>query len=84
MARRRKHAGPGGTKLPQQVVADRISQQQSYVAKAEHGLCKIHMANLEGMAWQVGSTLTDVYSELQRIAPRSAESKSQDGEPDDS
>lgn len=84
LARHRKQAGPGGTKLPQQVVADAIGHEQSYVARAERGLCKIHMANLEGMAWQVGSTLTDVYSELQRIAPRPPESESQHDESDDS
>lgn len=49
LARHREKAGPGATKLPQRVVADAIGHRQSFVAKAEHVRCNIHMADLEQM-----------------------------------
>lgn len=82
LARHREQAGPGGTKLPQRVVADAIGHNQSYVAKAEHARCKIHMANLEEMAWQAGSTLTALYSELKHVAPRPTASEPEHDESD--
>lgn len=83
LARRRKKAGPGGNKLPQQVVADAIGHGQPFIAKAEKARCKIHMADLEQMSWQIGAKLTDVYGDLQREAPRSDPPDSASDEPDD-
>lgn len=61
LERRRKKAGPGATKLTQQVVADAIGHKQPFIAKAEHARCKIHMADLEQMSWRIGARLTEVY-----------------------
>lgn len=72
LAQLREKAGPDGGKLPQQTLADAIGRQQSFIAKAEHANCKINVAILEEMAWHLSSTLTAVYRELQRVAPRSA------------
>lgn len=71
LAKLRNKAGPNEGKLPQRTLADAIGRPQSFISKAEHGRCAIHVALLETMAWHLGSTLTDVYSELQRVAPRS-------------
>lgn len=71
LANMRDKAGPNGGKLPQRTLADAIGRPQPFISKAEHGGCAIHVALLETMAWHLGSTLTDVYRELQRVAPPS-------------
>lgn len=80
---RRKKAGPDGGLLTQKILADAIGRSQPFITKAEHGR-PIHIAELEQIAWQLGSTLSEVYRQLQNEAPRRGKGGPVHSEPDDS
>lgn len=80
LRRMRESAGPDGGKLTLKILADAIGRSQPFLTKAEHGRA-IHIAELEQIAWQLGSTLSEVYRQLQHEAPRRGPAQS---EPEDS
>lgn len=82
LRRLRKKAGPDGRKLTQKIIADVLGRGQPFIHKAEHGRA-INIAELEQFAWRVGSTLTEVYRQLQQEAPRGDEGRPAHSETDD-
>ncbi|GAA5125709.1 hypothetical protein GCM10025762_52300 [Haloechinothrix salitolerans] len=71
LRRLREHAGPDGGSLRQQVLADALGRSQSAITKAEHATRALTIVELEAFAWHLGSSLTAVYRQLRREAPRS-------------